>query len=215
MRPMVERKRRLGRRKTRKRGFSKRGFSMMELLIVVTITTIGFVALLNLQVSSIQGLAYPTRLTEAVNLADHFLGTLQMEAMEWTPEGTRPWNSPNLRYLPTLQDPAPSWRIAWRDAHEFPDGSVPHKFVNQNGSIIEYDTGLQAEFPAQDNARFCVHYRLSWALPNERVMRAEVRVLWLRKSAAWDDWKDCPLGMEMRRDAVESVTVTGQVMMTQ
>lgn len=198
-----------------RRGASRRlrraGFSVIELLIVVAITSIGFVALLDLQVSSIKGLSYPAQLTAAVNLGEHFLQTLRMEAIEWTPQSS--WDDPNLRYLSTMnQNANPNDPNAW----QIGTGEIgaPDFFVDQAGSDGVYDVGLLREFPARENPRFCLHYRLSFTNASQRLIRAEVRVMWLRNEARFQKFKNCPLEMAepQWRSVVQSITLTDQIM---
>ena len=61
-----------------------RGFSLVELLMVVVVTTLGFVALLNMQMATLRGLAHAKHLAEATNLAENFIEQLRLEFMSWT-----------------------------------------------------------------------------------------------------------------------------------
>jgi prepilin-type N-terminal cleavage/methylation domain-containing protein len=191
----------------------RRGFSVIELLVVVAVTSVGFVALLELQVASIRGLSYPANVTAALNLGEHFLATLRLEAVEWTGNGTQQWNNPNLRYLKTLNpaaaaDDPNAWQLAYGIS------GAPDNFTDQGGSDVVYDTGLTRELGPRDNPRFCVHYRLAWATGSERLMRAEVRVMWLRDEGSFALFKQCPLNMAQARyqGQVQSVTLTDQIL---
>lgn len=189
------------------------GFSIIELLVVVVVTAVGFVALLDLQVSSIRGLTYPTNLTAALNLGEQFLATLHVEAIEWTGQGSQTWNNPNLKYLSTLNPAFPAdspqaWQVA--------EGVEGHAdlFRDQAGADDWYDAGLLREIGPRQNPRFCLHYRLAWANQSQRIMRADVRVLWLRDDAAWERFKDCRIEMAQARfvGQVQSVTLTDQIL---
>lgn len=195
----------------RERGRSRRGFSIVELLIVVAVTSVGFVALLELQVASIRGLAYPAELTSAVNLGEHFLETLRMEGLEWTSSNSQNWQ--NLRYLGTLDENAASddpnqWQLA------FGVVGADDMFVDQAGSDEQYDRGVVAEFPARQNPRFCLQYRLSFTDEAQRMIRAEVRVLWLRDQGSWTRFRNCPLEMAETkwRGTVQTLTLTDQIL---
>ena len=191
------------------------GFSIVELLVVVAVTSVGFVALLQLQVASIRGLNYPAQLTAAISLGEHFLATLHMEAIEWTGNGTQTWDGPNLRLLSTLNESAnpaspDSWMIA------YPNVDDQRHMVDQAGGEDEYDAGLLEEIPSDENPRFCVHYRLAWATASRTLMRAEVRVLWMRDEASWDvhPFVDCDPDMasDQYLSQVQSVTLVDQIM---
>jgi len=191
----------------------RRGFSVIELLVVVAVTSVGFVALLELQVASIRGLTYPANLTAAVNLGEHFLATLHLEAVEWTGNGAQQWNGPQLRYLSTLNPAlAADSPDGWQVAYGIEGGS--DLFTDQAGSDATYDAGLVRELAPRDNPRFCVHYRLAWATGSERLMRAEVRVMWLRDNASWALFRNCPVEMAQDRyvGQVQSVTLVDQIL---
>lgn len=187
------------------------GFSIVELLIVVAITSVGFVALLNLQVATIRGLGYPAQMIDAVSLAEHFIGTLQMEAVEWTEVDGHSFDNGRLRYLPTAPASFGSFS-EWNVAYDFGND---HSFTDLAGGDPTYDPGMQAEFPPQRTPRFCLHYRLAWVSENQRLLRADVRVLWLRDEASWARFKDCPVDMVDWPSEVQFVTLPAQVMVNE
>ncbi len=197
------------RRRGHREGRARRGgFSLVELLIVVVITAVGFVALLDLQVSSIRGLNYPAQMTAAMNLGEHLVETLQLEAYVRRNGGA----TGGLRYLPTL--PAfgtgaadTGWQLAYAN------GSTEHAMTDQLGADPVYDIGALAEFPTLDRPRFCVRYRLSWVAQN--LIRTEARVFWLRDEGAWGRFRNCPDGMDaaINRDSVQFVTVSEQLIL--
>ncbi len=187
----------------------KHGFSTVELLIVVAVTSVGFVALLELQVASIRGLGYPAKLTLGMGLGEHFLGTLQTEAVEWTDDGGPNWSNSDLRYLSQFNEAAPDeWILA-----SAPEG-VDFALTDSVGSDLWYDGGVLREIPPTGAPRFCLHYRLSWATPNQSVIRADVRVSWLHDEASWSDFKDCPDEMfaPENRGSVTSVRLSELIM---
>ncbi len=59
------------------------GFSLVELMMVIVITTIGFMALINMQVGTLHAVNESRSMMEAVNLAEHFVETLKSEAISW------------------------------------------------------------------------------------------------------------------------------------
>ena len=180
---------------------------MIELLIVVAITSVGFIALLDLQVSSVRGLTFPSRLTNAMNLAEHFLATVRMEAIEWTGPNGRDWNDPAFVYLSQTQT-NPDWQVA-----QVPAGA-PDAFLDQAGGETRYDPGLLAEFPTRQNPRFCIQYRLQWTNASQRLIRADVRVLWLRDESSWAQWQSCPASMANANNfgVVQFIALTRQIM---
>ena len=72
-----------------RRGFTpapRRGFTIVELLIVVAVTTAGFIALADLQTSSLRGMRSMSRMADALSLGENFLEDLRLEFSQWTPE---------------------------------------------------------------------------------------------------------------------------------
>jgi hypothetical protein len=192
-----------------KRSARSRGFSAVELLIVIGFTSVGFVALLQLQVATIQGLGYPARLNLAAAYGEHFLATLQVEATEWTDQGEQTLSNANLRYLTQFNEGAPQqWILA--NPPQGPDFAL----TDYVGNNVFYDSGILREVPATATPRFCLHYRLAWATANPNMLRADVRVSWLREEAAWEDFKDCPAGMldPVQRGNVHSIRLSELIM---
>ena len=186
------------------------GFSIVELLVVVVITAVGFGAMLDLQVSSIKGLSYPAQMNAAVNLGEHLLETMQLEAYVRRSGG----DTSSQNYLPQLPNfNAGTNDTGWLAAYAN-NGSGQHDMTDQLGADTTYDVEALAEFPTLDRPRFCVRYRLAWVSQN--LIRAEVRVLWLRDERAWTRFRNCPASgideMEAthNRDSVQFLTLSKQ-----
>lgn len=183
------------------------GFTVIELLITVAITAIGFVALLTLQVATIRGLNFSTNLAAATNLGEHVLATMDVEGVQWV--GGVPPNT--LPMLSTINGNEGFWQV-WRC-----DPTAPDAFMNQTGcDNLVFDVGIDSEIPIRANTRFCVQYNLDWANPTRTLIDAQVRVFWLRDEAGlWQTFRDCPVGtMELPANSVnvQFVTVQGQIM---
>lgn len=188
------------------------GFSLVELLIVVLVTAVGFVALLDLQVSTIRGLNYPAQMNAAINLGEHLIETMKLESYVRRGGGL----TSGQHYLPAL----PAYGSGTNDTGwlmAYANGSSQHEMTDQVGADAVYDAGALVEFPALDRPRFCVRYRLSWVSQN--LARADVRVLWLRDEGAWTRFKDCPdsgndeMEAVANRDSVQFVTLTEQLIL--
>ena len=72
----------------------RRGFTLVELLMVVTLTTVGFVGLFSLQASTIRGMGNMVRMQQATSLAENFIENLRLEFSSWT--ATQPLSNPSL-----------------------------------------------------------------------------------------------------------------------
>ncbi len=137
---------------------SPRGFSLIEILVAVVVSSIGFAAVFALQLSTMKGNVSAREQAAAITLAESGMEQLRAEAYAWTP----------------AQPPAGHLAAAPGPWHLLSDTGV----VDQNG--LSYVAGNMAgsELSRQ---RFCVHY---WVEPltNQYVsmMNLRVRVIWPR-----------------------------------
>lgn len=137
------------------------GFTLAEILITIAITMVGFAAIFQMQLGSVQGNTMARELTAATNLAERYVEQLRREAYQWT-QLDRP--GPNLN---RLQD-------TWHSLTPLP--------IDHNGLPLKDDepTGQGSRYPRQ---RFCVHY---WLTPEEGVydgiLSLNVRVVWPRST---------------------------------
>lgn len=73
----------MARRRSTQRGRS-RGFTIIEILIAVTITAFGFAAIFSLQIGSMQGNITARETTSALNLAETYAEWLRLNTHVWT-----------------------------------------------------------------------------------------------------------------------------------
>lgn len=200
------------------------GFSLIELLMVVVVSTMGFVALFGMQTASLRGLNNTKRILEATNLAENFIEELRVEFMAWTEnpgEGLQdlPASFPHLADLPTgpavaagAQTPgdaipgAPGWVLGDEGLEADRRVSVvgdPHPLGLNNGvRAAMLSPGFEG-----DEQPFCLHYRLTWLIPN-RAIRAEVEVSWATPEADMDDFVQCDQTASSNLGELRSVTMT-------
>lgn len=197
------------------------GFTLVEVLIVVIVSTLGFVALFGMQVATLRGLSNTRRIIEATNLAENFLEQLRLEFSAWTDEpggGLADGVFPHLAGLPVgpsavaggqtvggeIAD-APAWIIG--DAGVGADRRVS-VIGDQNGA---FNTGIRAAMlsPGSEEVEqpFCLHYRLTWLIPN-RSMRAEVEVVWPLENANLETFVDCAQLASAALGELRSVNLT-------
>jgi prepilin-type N-terminal cleavage/methylation domain-containing protein len=183
-----------------------RGFSLLELMITVSVATMGFVALLTLQTSTMRGMINTRHLIQATSLAENFLEQLRLEFMGWTDNPgedlTNTANFPHLAGLPTdaaaaagamsvtagLVD-APGWVNADIDNGDDRRVSVvgdPHPFGFNNG----IRTAMITPGAEDIEQPYCMRYRLTWLIPG-RAIRAEVEVAWPLENANIDRFLAC------------------------
>ena len=183
-----------------------RGFSLLELMITVSIATMGFVALLTLQTSTMRGMQNTRHLIQATSLGENFIEQLRLEFMGWTDNPgedlTNDTNFPHLAGLPTdaaatagatsitsgIKN-APGWVNADTDGGSDRRVSVvgdPHPFGFNHGirSAMITPGSEDIEQP------YCMRYRLTWLIPG-RAIRAEVEVAWPLENANIERFLAC------------------------
>ena len=190
------------------------GFSLSEILVVLALTTIGFIAIINLQIGTLEAVTSARNMTEATNLAEHVIELIRSDAIEWTADGDTA-DSTRFPYLNVAGTAAAGGGSGWVLATLSPDtdrrvGSLGDAFLDE-----ERNTGILNEFPADRNKRFCVFYRLTWIAP-DYLLRADVRVLWMRGRLTQTAYRDCsvlnPAAMFNDTSRVSSVTIPATVM---
>ncbi len=190
------------------------GFSLAEILVVLALTTIGFIAIINLQIGTLQALTAARNTTEATNLAEHVIELIRSDAIEWAADGVTN-DAARFPYLNVAGDAAADGGSGWSLATLSPDtdrrvGSLGDAFLDQ-----ERNTGILNEFPADRNKRFCVFYRLTWMV-TDYLLRADVRVLWMRGQMTQTAYSDCswanPEAMFNDTSRVSSVMIPAMVM---
>jgi len=142
------------------------GYTIVEVLVTVAVATLGFIAIVDLQSSSLRGLANARNTTVAVHQAEHFIEMVRAETLQCTPSTSS--LDPECAYLP-VEGGADGFRVFGTTA----DNAVSPAGLSPN----DYDTGIVNEFPIDFQRQLCVQYRSTWIIPN-RVMRLDTRVLW-------------------------------------
>lgn len=173
------------------------GFTLTEVLAVIAISLIGFLALLHLQAGTLRANTTARDMVIATNLAQHLLQTIRMEALEWTTDDpSQGVSQAKFKYLKHVNDgggPIAGAGSGWLPAYDLPGASF--RMVNQLGRDSQYDPGALQQFPDTIGRRFCVRYRLTWLIPN-MLIRAEARVLWPREEGRGGRYDACPPTMD-------------------
>lgn len=143
-----------------RRGSRGRGFTIVEILVAIVVTMIGFAAIFQMQIGSMQGNIMAREMAAATNLAERFVETLRRDAYQWV----------------SFELPAPYLNQAAQRWHTFTPTPV-----DQNGRAYVDDDRIFGSNLARQ--RFCVQY---WMDPGQGVydgiMSARVRVVWPRST---------------------------------
>jgi prepilin-type N-terminal cleavage/methylation domain-containing protein len=203
----------------------KRGFTLVELLMVVGVSTIGFVALFDLQAKSISGMTNMVRMQRATLLAENFIETLRLEFSQWTPTEKldNPDKFPHLADLGTSDEAyaggqtpgdsiegGPGWVIG--DGRNNADRRVSYA---GDRHPMGFNDGLRSAMISpgmeEDDQPFCLLYRLTWLQPN-RAIRVETEVSWPMAGANMTRFETCSSIAASHLDEVRSVTVTSTIL---
>lgn len=190
---------------------SLRGFSLVEVMATVVITTVGFLALMQLQVGTLRGVSHARAMADGLNLAEHFIETLKTEAYRWTGTSTTMLSLPGIYpHLSQVGTSTAGGSSGWLKGYELP---TQDQRVGPMGQDMSADSGVHNEFWYDRNRQFCLHYRLTWVVP-EYLIRVDVRVSWLTAQAANSAYFACPVSSPaMWEDLanVSSITLSGTV----
>ncbi len=193
-------------------GRSVRGFSLIEVLITAFVTSVGLLALVSLQVGTLRGISHARSMADGLNLAEHFIETLKSESYRWTGPSQTMLSLPGVfPHLSQVGTATPGGTSGWLTGYEQPGTD---QRVGSMGNNPAADAGLRSEFPDDRGRQFCLHYRLTWIVP-EYLLRADVRVSWLTANSAVEVYRECPVSTPaMWEDLanVSNITLSGTVM---
>lgn len=203
---------------------NRAGFTLVEVILVVTLTTLGFVALFELQATGLKGMRAASHMSKATTLAENFIERLRFEFSSWTQ--TQPLSEasqPSLEGLPInnfsiagAQTPGgevaggTGWVIGdtegGADRRVGSQGDAHALGLNQGiaGAVVE-------DWAAAGNQDFCLLYRLTWLVPN-RAIRVEVEVSWPSANANMEEFVTCSTNAVNQLHQVRSVTMTSTLM---
>ncbi len=182
------------------------GFTLIELMAVIVITVIGFLAMLHLQAGVLRANTTARDVVIATQLALHLIETIRLEAMEWTNDTDQGVGQAKFKYLKHVNDeagPVAGRGSGWLRAYDI-QGST-FQMVGPLGRDTQYDPGALQQFPDTQGRRFCVRYRLTWLIPNH-LIRVETRVLWPRAEGQGGLYDAC--GPNMDTDLANAYQVT-------
>lgn len=164
------------RRRSHGRG---RGYTVVEVLLAMTVLIIGASAVMSMQKASMQGNLDARKTDIANSIARMWMERVQRDAMNWTlPSQAWPGQASNSGNAPLLSHANGVWFLP-RDY--FP-ATAPNASISPGFDILGRDAPTQTDLTS---SLFCVHLRETWlaqntANPADNLMRVELRVVWPR-----------------------------------
>jgi type II secretory pathway pseudopilin PulG len=157
---------------TRYRTGASGGYTAVEVLMAITVMSIGAAAIMSMQKASMQG-NLDARKTDVANaIARTWVERIKRDAMEWTAPGPTTGTGSNLSTAKVVQygvTNSGKWFLPDQYlAATFPFTSPAFDILGRDLSQKDYATAL-----------FCANARLVW-LANSEMARVDVRVLWAR-----------------------------------
>jgi prepilin-type N-terminal cleavage/methylation domain-containing protein len=138
------------------------GYTMVELMMSLALFAVGVLGVISMQKISITSNAHAKNLAIAQRIAQTWSSQLQMDSSAWRT---------TFDASGVLEAPTAAWR---RPAYK--TGRVGAAFDALGKPLTDSELA---------QARFCVHTRFTWlfnstGVSNNGVVRAEIRVFWLR-----------------------------------
>jgi prepilin-type N-terminal cleavage/methylation domain-containing protein len=156
-----------------------RGYTAVEVLMAMTVMTIGAAAVISMQKASVQGNLDARKTDVANSIARTWVERLQRDAMQWTlPNSANPAGNNIGNALLISGNVTGLW---FRPTQYL--GSTPET-MSPGFDIL----GRDLPSASMATAQFCVNVRLTWLVPaalgasppEPGLIRADVRVLWPR-----------------------------------
>ncbi len=155
------------------------GYTVVEVLLAMTVLIIGASAVMSMQKASMQGNLDARRTDIATSIARMWMERVQKDAMSWTlPSHAYPGLATNYGNAPLLGHVNGTWFLPT----DYLPATSPFASISPGFDILGRDVPTVAGLTS---ALFCVHLRETWLYQNtsnpvDSVMRVELRVVWPR-----------------------------------
>ena len=157
----------------RLRARRRRGYTIVELLMALTVLAIGVSGIIAMQKVTVSANRHARSLALATNIAQAWIDQLNADAVLWNHPSPRP-DSP----------PSDIGETRWLNQIATNDGVwFEPEAVGQFGPAFDALGNVVPAAADPSQVVFCTHLRLTWLQPEtggSGLIRAEVRVFWLR-----------------------------------
>jgi prepilin-type N-terminal cleavage/methylation domain-containing protein len=151
-----------------RRRLGARGYTLVELMMALALFTVSMLGIISMQKMVVSSNVHAKNLAIAERIARSWGTHLQLDSTRWNAAGLSGW----------LNDAAKWQRPAYDSTRVF--GAA---FDALGNPLTDSSADVA-------NAHFCTHVRMSWLYPNNGavtgsgMLRAEIRVFWLREGEA-------------------------------
>jgi prepilin-type N-terminal cleavage/methylation domain-containing protein len=168
----------------------RRGYTVVEVMMALTLFAIGAAGVISMQRVTIQGGDDARHFDMASNIAREWQHRLQRDSLNWT--------EPNSVVLTSNLDTATLWLKSTNIDDPPATWKVPATGPQLHGYSAAFDLLGKDIAPTSPDRVFCVQYRLGWiarqtaptGLAPTALIRAEIRVFWSRLEFGPPDCSD-------------------------
>jgi type IV pilus modification protein PilV len=151
---------------SKRRNRREHGFTLIEVMMSLTVLVIGVLGVMVLQTATIAGNQDAVQITTANAIARLWLDRLQRDATQWNhPSSVQPTS--NISSTQWLNNVGSGWFVPAATATESPAFDV----TGQDMLLT----------PFEDKADYCTHVRLTYLDASSSLIRAEIRVVWPKR----------------------------------
>lgn len=150
----------------------RQGFTLVEVMVAISIMTVGAMAVLAMQQQLIRANKHARDLTTATQIAQNWIERLKLDALTWNVVGQPPGTTTYLRLVGAPGAIGAFTKIEPSIATRGTQSAV------LSGAYDFYGTPIDTNSGTSDSLYFCTSFRLSWIYANMRAIRADVRVFW-------------------------------------
>jgi prepilin-type N-terminal cleavage/methylation domain-containing protein len=160
-----------------------RGYTVVEVLLAMTVLTIGASAVMSMQKASMQGNLDARRTDVANGIARMWMERIRKDAMSWTlPSPASPGSASNFASASLLGHAGTGWFLPT----DYLPATAPFASISPGFDMLGRDVPTVAGLTSTTAPPiFCVHMSETWLVqnavnPTDSLLRVDLRVVWRR-----------------------------------
>jgi type IV pilus assembly protein PilV len=160
---------------------ASRGYTVVEILLAMTLLSIGAAGVISMQKASMQGNLDARRMDVATAIGRMWMDRIRKDAMAWTlpsPASALPTNYSKAKLLSYAG-------LGWSRPDVYLPATSPQASISPGFDILGRDVPSKAGLDDTNNPPlFCVHVNESWLVGDgttvDSLLRVDIRVVWKR-----------------------------------